>query len=84
MPMALYLKANGFADLPRYCLVNVVATDRIAVAIARPTSLQALSNVFDAWSRFRAWCRRGDGSSVRLSNPLSSRAIADGRFSGLV
>jgi hypothetical protein len=83
--MALYLKTNGFGDLRSYCLlVNAVATDLIASPIALPTSFQARSNVFESCSRFRAWRRRGDGSRVRLSNPLSSRVIADGRFFGLV
>lgn len=84
MPVSLYLTANNLAELRTAYLAKVVAIDLTAAAIARPTSVRARSNVFDAWRCFRTWRRRGDGSRVRLSKPFSSRASTDDRFPRLV
>jgi hypothetical protein len=64
LPVSLYLTANNLAELRTAYLAKVVAIDLTAAAIALPTSVQARSNVFDAWRSFRTWRRRGMGREL--------------------
>src|ERR1022692_2053051 len=70
--LPLKLQPYSLADLPGYGWLIVSPTDLTASAIAFPTSRPARSNVPDGRSRLRARRKRGEGSRVRPSNPLSS------------